>query len=164
MPARHDILVGALDLPWRTTPDPISAGSHDRFFLLVDEFDPHEPFDTPLPNAAMYNEEREGGLAIWPPYPVDAVASGQPDLRKARHIRGNYGAKLTMIDHWFGRLPTWWCGWGSGSRLPLATTGSGGLGGPLRGQEQHDDQGDDRKEEPRITQPTAWRPLRLAML
>jgi hypothetical protein len=27
MPARHDILVGALDLPWRTTPDPISAGT-----------------------------------------------------------------------------------------------------------------------------------------
>jgi arylsulfatase A-like enzyme len=150
MPARHDILVGALDFPRRTTPDPTwagtpalpaerppyrhcyddsrtyfrpeedfpgpktmsaagdwirtSAGSHDRFFLLVDEFDPHEPFDTPLPYAAMYNEELEGGLAIWPPYVVDAVASGLLDLRKARYIRGNYGAKLTMIDHWFGRL------------------------------------------------------------
>jgi hypothetical protein len=55
-----------------------SAGSHDRFFLLVDEFDLHEPFDTPLPNAAMYNEEREGGLAIWPPYLVDAGPAASP--------------------------------------------------------------------------------------
>jgi len=83
-----------------------SAGAHDRFFLLVDEFDPHEPFDTPLPYAGLYNDDREAGLAIWPPYLVDAVASGQLDPAKARHIRGNYGAKLTMIDHWFGRLLT----------------------------------------------------------
>jgi len=26
-----------------------NAGHHDRFFLFVDEFDPHEPFDTPSP-------------------------------------------------------------------------------------------------------------------
>ena len=26
-----------------------SAPHHDRFFLMVDEFDPHEPFDTPEP-------------------------------------------------------------------------------------------------------------------
>src|SRR6204780_5604084 len=26
-----------------------SARPHDRFFLFVDEFDPHEPFDTPQP-------------------------------------------------------------------------------------------------------------------
>jgi arylsulfatase A-like enzyme len=81
-----------------------SAGSHDRFFLMVDEFDPHEPFDTPLPYAGMYNDGDGGGLAIWPPYLVDAVAGGGLDPVLARQIRGNYGAKLTMIDHWFGRL------------------------------------------------------------
>jgi arylsulfatase A-like enzyme len=80
------------------------APAHDRFFLMVDEFDPHEPFDTPLPYAHLYNEDREAGMAIWPPYLVDAVAGGHLDPTKARHIRGNYGAKLTMIDHWFGRL------------------------------------------------------------
>ena len=26
-----------------------NAGWHDRFFLFIDEFDPHEPFDTPEP-------------------------------------------------------------------------------------------------------------------
>ena len=30
---------------------------HDRFFLFVDEFDPHEPFDTPEPWASRYDDE-----------------------------------------------------------------------------------------------------------
>ena len=94
--------------PRRCRPPPTGSGRrlppHERFFLFVDEFDPHEPFDTPLPYAEMYDAEWEGPLAIWPPYLVDAMASGQLDPRKARHIRANYGAKLTMIDHWFGRL------------------------------------------------------------
>jgi arylsulfatase A-like enzyme len=81
-----------------------SAAAHDRFFLFVDEFDPHEPFDTPLPYANMYNEDWDGPLSIWPPYLIDAVASGKLDARKARHIRANYGSKLTMIDRWFGHL------------------------------------------------------------
>lgn len=81
-----------------------SAGSHDRFFMLVDEFDPHEPFDTPPPYAGMYDDGWDGPPAIWPPYLTDAVASGRLDPRKARHIRGNYGAKLTMIDRWLGQL------------------------------------------------------------
>jgi len=87
-----------------------SAPAHERFFLLVDEFDPHEPFDTPEPYASLYNEDRgdgpngPSGLAIWPPYLTDAIASGRLDPERARHLRNNYGAKLTMIDHWFGRL------------------------------------------------------------
>ncbi|HUC04893.1 MAG TPA: sulfatase [Acidimicrobiales bacterium] len=81
-----------------------SAAGHERFFLLVDEFDPHEPFDTPEPYARMYDPDWEGPLCIWPPYVVDALASGALDARKARHIRANYGSKLTMIDAWFGRL------------------------------------------------------------
>jgi arylsulfatase A-like enzyme len=81
-----------------------SASAHDRFFLFVDEFDPHEPFDTPLPYARMYNDDWDGPLSIWPPYLVNAIESGRLDARKARHIRANYGSKLTMIDRWFGRL------------------------------------------------------------
>jgi arylsulfatase A-like enzyme len=71
---------------------------------MVDEFDPHEPFDTPLPYARMYSDDDRSPLSIWPPYLVDAIASGRLDPDRARHIRANYGAKLTMIDHWFGRL------------------------------------------------------------
>ena len=81
-----------------------AASRHDRFFLFVDEFDPHEPFDTPEPYAGRYDPDWTGPLAIWPPYLVDAVAGGQLTARRARQIRANYGSKLTMIDHWFGRL------------------------------------------------------------
>jgi len=80
-----------------------NAGAHDRFFLFVDEFDPHEPFDTPEPWASMYDEEWQGPKVIWPPY-TPAGGPTVPDERTGRHIRANYGAKLTMIDHYFGRV------------------------------------------------------------
>ena len=80
------------------------APAHDRFMLFVDEFDPHEPFDTPAPWANRYDPEWQDELMIWPPYAVKAVERGLIDARTARHIRANYGSKLSMIDHWFGRI------------------------------------------------------------
>jgi len=80
-----------------------NANSHERFFLFVDEFDPHEPFDTPEPWASMYDDSWEGPRMIWPPYAV-AGGANVPDERTGRQIRANYGSKLSMIDHWFGRV------------------------------------------------------------
>ena len=74
------------------------------FLLFVDEFDPHEPFDTPEPWAGRYDPDWEGELLIWPPYDVGAVAQGRLSEREGRHIRANYGAKLSMIDHWAGEV------------------------------------------------------------
>lgn len=81
-----------------------NAGHHDRFLLFVDEFDPHEPFDTPAPWANRYDPGWEGELLIWPPYAIGAVEGGTISERQAAHIRANYGSKLSMIDHWLGRL------------------------------------------------------------
>jgi arylsulfatase A-like enzyme len=75
-----------------------------RFLLLVDEFDPHEPFDTPPEWAQRYDPEWEGPHLIWPPYTRDALDRGVLDERQARQIRAQYGAKLSMIDHWLGRV------------------------------------------------------------
>ena len=83
-----------------------NAGQNDRFFLLVDEFDPHEPFDTPEPYASMYDSSWEGRHLIWPPYIVGAARHGVLSERQARQIRASYGAKLTMIDSWFGKVIT----------------------------------------------------------
>jgi arylsulfatase A-like enzyme len=80
------------------------AAAHDRFLLVVDEFDPHEPFDTPEPYASLYDASWEGPHLIWPPYVRGGVAHGILTQRQARQVRACYGAKLTMIDHWFGRL------------------------------------------------------------
>jgi arylsulfatase A-like enzyme len=80
------------------------ARFHDRFLLFVDEFDPHEPFDTPEPYASMYDTSWQGPHLIWPPYVRGAQAHGILTADQARQIRACYGAKLTMIDAWFGRL------------------------------------------------------------
>lgn len=78
--------------------------AHDSFLMFVDEFDPHEPFDTPAPWANRYDPDWDDELIIWPPYATKAVESGAISAREARHVRANYGAKLSMIDHWFGKI------------------------------------------------------------
>jgi len=79
--------------------------AHHRWMLFVDEFDPHEPFDTPAPWTGRYQDEPwDDELLIWPPYADGAVTAGQLTEREGRHIRANYGSKLSMIDHWFGRI------------------------------------------------------------
>jgi len=80
-----------------------NARHHKRFVLFVDEFDPHEPFDTPEPYASMYDKTWEGAHLIWPPYMRNAVAKGVLSERQAKQLRAQYGGKLTMIDAWLGR-------------------------------------------------------------
>jgi arylsulfatase A-like enzyme len=80
------------------------APDEGRFLLFVDEFDPHEPFDAPAPWAGRYDPDWEGEFLIWPPYDVGAVAGGRLSEREGRHIRANYGAKLSMIDDWVGEV------------------------------------------------------------
>lgn len=82
----------------------VQASRADRFLLVVDEFDPHEPFDVPEPWANRNDPDWDGPNIIWPPHAVDAIASAAIDARSARHVRANYGAKLTFIDHWLGRI------------------------------------------------------------
>ncbi|WP_304175307.1 sulfatase [Phenylobacterium aquaticum] len=81
-----------------------NAGCHDRFFLFVDEFDPHEPFDTPEPWASKYDSDWEGPHMIWPPYMQGALAKGVLTEAQARQLRASYGGKLSMIDHWLGKV------------------------------------------------------------
>ncbi len=81
-----------------------NAGHHERFFLFVDEFDPHEPFDTPEPWASKYDPDWEGPHLIWPPYMKGALEKGVLTERQARQLRACYGGKLSMIDHWFGKI------------------------------------------------------------
>jgi len=81
-----------------------NAGAHERFMLFIDEFDPHEPFDTPDPWMSKYGDSSKDAAAIWPPYRQNAVAQGILTEHQGRQLRANYGAKLSMIDHWLGKL------------------------------------------------------------
>ncbi len=80
------------------------APHHAHFMLFVDEFDPHEPFDTPEPYASMYDAAWRGPHLIWPPYMRGAIEKSVLTREQARQVRACYGAKLTMIDKWFGRM------------------------------------------------------------
>ncbi len=82
-----------------------SAKHHDQWFVFVDEFDPHEPFDAPEPWLGRYwDEPWDEDVLIWPPYAVNAVGSGRLTAAAGRHVRANYGAKLSMIDHHLGNV------------------------------------------------------------
>ena len=81
-----------------------SARHHDRFLLFVDEFDPHEPFDTPTPWSGRYDPAWDGPLMIWPPYSTDTMANARMTPEEARQVRANYQSKVAMIDHWLGRV------------------------------------------------------------
>jgi len=77
----------------------LNHDAHDRFFLMVDEFDPHEPFHVPPPYDTMYDPDYTGPFFVWPNY-------GRPEYTEAeiRHIRAQYAGKVTMADRWLGRL------------------------------------------------------------
>ena len=71
----------------------------DDFFLMVESFDPHEPFDCPEKYHQMYNDNYVGREFCWPTYaevtePAEAV----------EHLEKCYLGTLSMADYWFGRL------------------------------------------------------------
>lgn len=72
---------------------------HDDFFLLVETFDPHEPFDVPDKYMDMYNCTYKGPYFETPTYsevdvPEDAL----------EYINKRYAALLTMTDNHFGKF------------------------------------------------------------
>ncbi|WP_372630642.1 sulfatase [Cohnella sp.] len=71
----------------------------DRFFLMVEAFDPHEPFDTPQTYLDLYGDDYTGPRYTWPRY---GRATDSPEA--ALHLQRRYAAKVTMIDRWLGEL------------------------------------------------------------
>jgi len=73
---------------------------HERFFLYVDTFDPHEPWDPPRWYVDMYDPGYEGEEIIYPRYgPADYLTK-----EELRHMRALYAGEVTMVDRWVGRL------------------------------------------------------------
>ncbi|WP_375451679.1 sulfatase [uncultured Devosia sp.] len=78
------------------------------FFLQVESFDVHEPFEVPEPYASMYGDgAARDRFTLWPPYQdaaqqAEFLAQAPPE--EIAFVRAQYGAKLTMADHWFGTL------------------------------------------------------------
>ncbi len=73
----------------------------ERFFLLVDLWDPHEPWDPPDYYAAMY-DGYDGKPAHWPCYwDWQEAGLAEEDVKRAH---AHYCGEITMVDRWVGRL------------------------------------------------------------
>lgn len=70
------------------------------FFLFVDTFDPHEPWDPPRYYIDMYDPDYRGDELMEPAYEPADYANKQ----EIEHMRCMYAAKLTMVDKWIGYL------------------------------------------------------------
>lgn len=69
------------------------------FYLQVEFFDPHEPWDPPARFLEKYLPHAMGPSYIEPPY--DTVPL--PDPIK-QHFRANYGGEVSCVDNWIGNL------------------------------------------------------------
>ena len=75
-------------------------GKGSKFFLYIDTFDPHEPWDPPRWYVDMYNPDYDGEEVIYPKYgPVDYLSE-----EELRHVRTLYAAEATMVDRAVGKL------------------------------------------------------------
>ena len=73
---------------------------HDRFFLYVDTFDPHEPWDAPQWYVDRYDPGYQGNEVTYPIYgPCDYLTPAE-----LQHARALYAAEVTLVDRWVGRL------------------------------------------------------------
>ncbi|MBO3804344.1 MAG: sulfatase-like hydrolase/transferase, partial [Candidatus Brockarchaeota archaeon] len=71
-----------------------------RFFLYVDFFDPHEPWDPPESYVENYDPGYVGEKVVYPAYgPIDYL---EPE--ELAHIRAMYAAEASLVDRWAGEL------------------------------------------------------------
>lgn len=71
------------------------------FFLSIDCFDPHEPFDPPPPYDTMYLDGKAPSERVrWPIY--GKAERYTPE--ELADIRALYAGKVTLTDTWFGHL------------------------------------------------------------
>jgi arylsulfatase A-like enzyme len=68
------------------------------FFLTIDSFDPHEPWDPPRYYTDLYDPGYAGVEQINPQY----GSSDYLDPPELRHMRALYAGEVTMTDRWLG--------------------------------------------------------------
>jgi arylsulfatase A-like enzyme len=71
-----------------------------KFFLWLDTFDPHEPWDAPKRYLSPYPWDKSGDEVIWP-HSGKADHYSPADLANMRSL---YKAEVSQTDHWVGQL------------------------------------------------------------
>lgn len=76
-------------------------GGHDPFFLWVDSFDPHEPWDPPPAYRGRHTDpDYDGPELMNPKY-------GAPNWLtrdELEHVQGRYAEEVEFVDAWLGRF------------------------------------------------------------
>lgn len=78
----------------------VEDNREDEFFLVVDSFDPHEPWDPPQWYVDLYNPGYGKRDLIWPVY-GDTQGLSEDDIQG---IRALYAGEVTMTDRWLGKF------------------------------------------------------------
>lgn len=75
--------------------------NHDaeKFFLVIDSFDPHEPWDPPDHYRRMYDPKDDCRNVIQSCYTEWKRRYSERELRR---VQANYAGEVTMVDRWFG--------------------------------------------------------------
>ncbi len=71
---------------------------HDKFFLWIDSFDPHEPWDPPKHYVDLYDPGFKGTV------PTNFFNVPNITPRELKQIRACYAGEVTMVDRWIGLL------------------------------------------------------------
>ena len=71
----------------------------ENFFLMLDVFDPHEPFDAADEFLALYETGYSGSEYNWPHY-----GPATESIDSQNHLINRYLAKLSMADKYLGKL------------------------------------------------------------
>jgi len=70
------------------------------FFLWVDFFDPHEPWDPPEYMVQRYDPDYQGIPMLHPNYGPSSDYSPE----ELRNLRAHYAAESEIVDRWIGRI------------------------------------------------------------
>ena len=80
------------------------AGSRQPFALVVDCFDPHEPWDPPYRTLRRYADVRRGQPQPIQPFPSPSALTSTLRPRTVRRARALYSGEVDFVDIWFGHL------------------------------------------------------------
>lgn len=74
--------------------------SHEKFYLYVDTFDPHEPWDPPQWYVDIYDPGYQGDVVVYPRYD----RAGYLTEAELNHVRALYAGEVSLVDKWVGML------------------------------------------------------------
>jgi arylsulfatase A-like enzyme len=77
-----------------------AASKGPPFFLVVDNYDPHAPYDPPENYVNLYDNPYEGLEPFSPRYGPSSYLTD----RQLKRIRALYAGEVTMVDRWLGRF------------------------------------------------------------